>query len=389
MITQSELGGAQSYVFDLAKNLKSEYNVIICYGEQGEKGKLAKITKELGIDSYVIDHLGRSINYKKDWFALLYMIKLIKAIKPDILHLNSSKISILGSIAGKICGIKNIIYTAHGWVFNEKLSEKKKNLYVKLERFTAKFKHKIICVSDFDYKAAIEQKICDKKKLTVIHNGIEEPKFKNKTEAKKIISDIINHDYNIDYNHNNSILLGSIGNLYKNKGFGFLVNATKVLLDNNVNVKTIIIGEGSERKELENWITQLRLKKHVFLLGRIDNAKELLKAFDVYICSSTKEGLSYTLIEAMMAELPIIATSVGGNKELISHDESGLIVPPENTNDIANSVISLLDSKEISGALAHKARGRALSHFAISRMVKETKNLYDSTVIVRDREAIS
>lgn len=372
MITQSELGGAGIYVLDLAKYLKNDYNVVICYGEQGDAGELAKLAKELDIDHYVIENLVREINYKKDWKAFWYIVKLIRAIKPDILHLNSSKISILGSFAGKFCGVKNIIYTAHGWVFNEKIEQKKKNLYIKLERFTAKFKHKIICVSQFDYKAALHNKICAKKKLTVIHNGIKEPLFVDRQEARRIIGKKIK----IDFENYNGLLLGSVGNLYKNKGFGFLINATKILVDNGIDVKTVIIGEGTERMELVNWITQLRIEKNVFLAGRIAGASQLLKAFDIYACSSTKEGLSYTLIEAMMAQLPIVATSVGGNGELISHKKTGLIVKPETAKDLASGIITLFNSPDIAHSYASSARKNALKKFSIDRMLKETKNIY-------------
>lgn len=382
MITQSELGGAQSYVLDLVRNLKVDYNVVICYGEQGDDGELAKTARDMGVDRYQIENLGREINFKLDWKAFLYMIKLIKAIKPDILHLNSSKISILGSIAGKLCGVKKIIYTAHGWVFNEKLPEKKKNLYVKLERFTAKLKHKIICVSRYDYDAAIKHNICSEKKLTVVHNGTEKPIFKNINEARKIIIDKVNLDYNHDLNldliRDNTVLIGSIGNLYKNKGFGYLINATKLLTDSGLNPITIIIGEGTERKDLTDWITQLRLQKNIFLLGRIENARKLLKAFDIYVCSSTKEGLSYTLIEAMMAELPIVATSVGGNTELITHGKEGFIVPSEDNKKLASGVLTLYNSKEKCSTLAKNAKEKALNHFTIDRMVKETKEVYQS-----------
>jgi len=377
MITQSELGGAQIYVLDLAYYLKNKYKVIICYGEQGNNGELANVAKNMGIERYAIDNLVREVNLKKDWKAFLDMIKLIKAIKPDILHLNSTKISILGSLAGRFCKVKKIIYTAHGWVFNEKLSNKKKNFYIKLERFTAKFKHKIICVSNFDYKTALKYKICAKNKLTVIHNGIKQPKFLGRVEARKIILNKINHDYNIDYDHSKTIFIGSIGNLYKNKGFGLLVNATKILVDNGINVTTVIIGEGNERNEIENWINQLKMQNHVFLLGNIENAKKLLKAFDFYVCSSTKEGLSYTIIEAMTAGLPVVATSAGGNPELISHLKTGFIVPTENSDKIASAITTLYKSKELALQFAKKARQRALKKFTIAKMISETENLYE------------
>jgi len=102
LITQSELGGAQRYCFDLAANLKSEFNVIVAFGEQGEKGAIAEKLKKTSIKYYAIPHLKRSISPLNDFLALIQIVKLIKKIKPDIIHLNSSKISILGSLAAFI-----------------------------------------------------------------------------------------------------------------------------------------------------------------------------------------------------------------------------------------------------------------------------------------------
>lgn len=374
LITQSELGGAGKYVLDLVKNLKDEFEVSVAFGEQGDEGELAKLLKEKEISYYSLPSLKREINLSSDFRAIIEIRKLIRKIKPEYLHLNSSKISILGSIAGKLCRIPKIVYTAHGWVFNEPLPPAKKKKYEKLERFTAKFKHYIICVSDFDRISAIEHQICDEKKLITIHNGIKKPNYLAREEARtKIISLIHNEKFQIT---ESDFIVGSIGNLYANKGFEYLIQSIKVLVDNGVNVKTIIIGEGEERDDLINWISQLRLEKNVILLGRIDKASELLKAFDMYVCSSVKEGLSYTVIEAMMAKLPIVATNVGGNPELITNNKEGLIIEPQNSEQITSAIIKLLNSPEKCTQLSQNAREKAEREFKIEKMVEETRKIY-------------
>lgn len=373
LITQSELGGAQSYVFDLAVAMKEKYNVIVCYGEQGSRGELAQKLKKEGIDSYTIKNLQRKINIKKDISALFYIIKILKAAKPDIIHLNSTKISILGSIAGKIYGKAKIIYTAHGWVFNEKLSKRKMNFYIWLEKFTANFKDAIICVSNFDYKSALDNEICKKEKLYTIHNGIIKPVFFEREMARKELFGKINF---ISDKINCPIIIGSIGNLYKNKGFDVLVRAGKILAENNLNFKIIIIGEGEGREDLLSTAKQLRIEKYIALAGRIEKASKYLKAFDYYICSSIKEGLSFTLIEAMMAELPIAATDAGGNTELISHENNGLIIPRENSLAIASAVITLINNPQKAKMFAENARKKAEAEFQSLKMLEETEKLY-------------
>ncbi|MDO8261271.1 MAG: glycosyltransferase [Candidatus Magasanikbacteria bacterium] len=325
LITQSELGGAQKYILDLCLSLKSEYNVIVAFGEQGEQGGLALKLKENEIDYYVIPALIRKIDAQADFFASSEIIKLIKKVQPDIIHLNSSKISVLGALAifrlklnpfwrFRVNKIK-VIYTVHGWVFHEPGVNAQK--YKKLERWAARFKNTIICVSQMDYDSALKEKIAPQNKLVMIHNGIAPVDFLPREQARLELQ-LETDDF----------VIGSIGYLYKNKGYEYLINATKILVDNGIKPKTIIIGEGEERGELENWIRQYRLEKYVILKGAMDAAK-YLKAFDIYVCSSVKEGLSYTIIEAMSAARPIIATDVGGNSELIENEKTGLLVNPE------------------------------------------------------------
>jgi len=365
LITQSELGGAQTYVIDLVQSFKDEFDISVGFGEQGDGGDLAKRLKENEIKYYSISHLKRNISPWQDLLAIFSIIKLVRRIKPDIIHLNSSKISILGSLAGIISKSK-IIYTVHGWVFNEPLSKLKKNFYLHAEKFTAKFKNKIICVSEFDHKEALKNKIAPKEKLITIHNGIKPINLLSKEEARKKLG--IN---------DSEIIIGSIAYLYKTKGFEYLIQAIKILIDKGLNIKTIIIGEGQEREELENWIDQLYLKNKIILAGKIDNAAELLKAFDIYVSSSVKEGLSYTIIEAMTAGLPIIATRVGGSPEMINDNEEGLLVDPANPEKLAQAITKIINNKELKNKLSEMAEKKARANFTLAKMIDKTKKTYE------------
>jgi len=386
LITQSELGGAQRYCFDLATDLQTEYNIIIASGSRGRKGEIAKKLKQTNIKYYPIPRLKRVISPVQDFLALIQIIKLIKKIKPDIIHLNSSKISILGSLAAFISKllIVNcpplppqrdwrgrskllIIYTAHGWVFNEPLLFYKKAFYKYAEKFTAIFKDKIICVSEFDYKTALAQNICPSRKLVTIHNGIAPIEFLPRQEAREKL--------NLP---ENQFIIGSIGNLYKTKGFKYLIEATKKLTDEGIEIATVIIGEGQERKNLTELIKKHKLENNVILAGRIYNAAELLSAFDAYVCSSVKEGLSYTIIETMLNGLPIIATRVGGNPELIEDGETGFLIDPQDSLALANKIKEIMNNPSLQQDLSTKARIKAQEKFNLEKMVRETKEVYYS-----------
>ncbi|MCK4553947.1 glycosyltransferase [Candidatus Parcubacteria bacterium] len=401
LVTQSELGGAQRYVFDLATNLHQKFDVIIAFGEQGSKGELATrliqagflpeseikssigpaVLREQSQIFYTIPHLKRAISPINDLKALIEIIKLIKKIKPDIIHLNSSKISILGSIAtiffkSKIGNRQSkIIYTVHGWVFNEPMPKWKKLFYKYAEKFTALFKDKIICVSEFDRQTAIKEKICNPKKLTTIHNGIKPINFLSKDDTRQKLSSIMNKS--TIFNLQSSITIGTIANLYPTKGLEYLVQAIYILITNyQLPITTIIIGEGEERKNLEDLIAQFNLKSNVILTGKINNAAKLLPAFDIYACSSVKEGLSYTIIEAMQAGLPIVATEVGGNSELIQDYKTGLLTETKNPQMLAEKIQKLINNPELQQKLGANAKQKTREEFSLEKMVNKTKKIY-------------
>lgn len=386
-ITQSEFGGAQRYVFDLANNLKGEFEVAVALGEQANNGKLAKILEENNIKYFIIPHLKRSISPFNEILALLEIIKLIKQHKPDVIHLNSSKISILGSIAS-LCVMRStlrVVYTVHGWVFNEPLPAWLKYFYLYAEKFTAGFKDKIICVSEYDRQSALRHHIAPAGKLATIHNGI--PLFAIPSVSDESLKEVKNKlkgflpapalsEANVV--EMAKILIGSIGNLYKTKGYEYLIEAANILIhDNKLSALFIVIGEGAERNHLENLIARHNLQNNFILTGRINEAAKLLKAFDIYACSSVKEGFPYSILEAMAAGRPIVSANVGGIPEMIEHEKTGLLIKPADARALAENIKLLIDNKTLGAELGAKAALKAKSEFGLEKMVSATKEIYN------------
>jgi len=398
LITRAELGGAQRYVLDLANNLQGEFNITVAFGKQDTNGELAEKLKIAGINNYNIPHLKRAISPIDDFLALVEIIKLIKKIKPNIIHLNSSKISILGSIASLIIKFQvssfkfQVVYTVHGWVFNEPLPRWLKLFYFWAEKITALFKNKIICVSEFDRQIALTKKIAAALKLITIHNGLAPIEFYSKEEARQRIHSVIpasEPESSVQHHEQvsglrvkpamtSNLLIGSTGNLYKTKGFEHFIKASKIISEQKISATFIIIGEGEERKKLETLIRQNNLANDFILTGRINEAAKLLPAFDIYICSSVKEGLSYTIIEAMQAGLPIVATNVGGNSELIEDNITGLLAEAGNPESLAQKIIELIKNPALKNKLGQQAKLKAREEFCLEKMVEETKKAYSS-----------
>jgi glycosyltransferase involved in cell wall biosynthesis len=389
LITQSELGGAQRYILDLARNLKSDYEIFVAFGEQGESGELAKELKKNKIEFFSLPRLKRNISPLNDFLAIYQIRKLIKKLEPDIVHLNSTKISVLGSWA--VRGLKPkpfTVYTAHGWVFNEPMNLLKKKLYTWLEKSTAQHKDKIICISKLDKGIARDVLEISEQKLPVIYHGLdlEHYNFYDKASARaKLWAQLPEGTKPLEPG---TILIGSIGNLYATKDFRTLIKAVNhILIDHDIEVKAVIIGEGPERAKLEIEIGEFNAiafragdentDNRIILAGRLPNAANYLKAFDYYVCSSVKEGFPYTLLETMAAEVPIISTRVGGIPDLIADNHNGMLVQPGDARQIAKKVQEMHNDQFLKERIVETAKYDSEHLFSFNKMVGDTKAVYE------------
>ncbi|MFA5359222.1 MAG: glycosyltransferase family 4 protein [Patescibacteria group bacterium] len=376
LITQSDFGGAQRYVYDLATSISKNFTAVVAGGEQGYAGELAKKLQEKNIRYVCLSHLKRAINPRHDFLVFWQIVKLIKQERPDIIHLNSSKISILGSLAAqfiRIFAIRrlafhsqiSIIYTVHGWVFNEDLPAWQEWFYKTAERFTAYFKDKIICLSEFEKNNTIKNNVAPTEKISVIYNGREAIDFLPREQAREKLG--IPRD---------AFVIGAIGNLNKNKGYEYLIKAVKKLQILDFKLQIVIIGQGLEFNNLKSKILNLKLSDKIKIMGNIPDAAKLLPAFDLYVCSSVKEGLPYTILEAMQAGLPIVTTTVGAIPEVVTDKKNGLLVEPKNPQALAEKIQYLIDHPDVAKKLGEQAQEDVREKFSLERMVEETEKIY-------------
>lgn len=357
IITQADGGGAQAYTLSLAKHFGGS----IAAGSEAKK--LFDDAKNLQIKTYQLQHLKRNINPWHDFLAVWEIRELIRLLQPDIVHLNSSKAGVLGSFA--CMGLKTkVIFTAHGFIFNEPMSFSVKSFYLALEKTASSYRDYIITVSEADHKSALDNNLIDPKKIQTVHNGIGVINFLSSTEAKAALG-----------LSKEKIIVGTIANFYKTKGLDVLIQSVAMLDDELKNrCQFIIIGSGREFENCQTLINNLNLGPQFVLPGNVEKASTYLKAFDLFVLPSRKEGLPYTILEAMQAGLPIIATNVGGNAEAIG--DAGILVDPENPKQLAENIAKLVSDNGLRANLGQKAFERS-KIFTEEKMLEETKNIYE------------
>ena len=352
IITQSEWGGAQRYIFDLATELqKDNFEVEVATGDHGP---LIKKLSTVGIKTHLIPHLVRKIKLFTDLHAYFEIKKLCQTVKPDIVHLNSSKAGVIGAIAARHAGVKKVIYTVHGFVFNEPMSALKKKLYLFAEKFSSRYKDTLITVSEFDKKTGVKNTIAPPQKFVTIHIGIKQIDYLEKKEAREKLQLPLDKK-----------IIGTIANFYPTKGLPFFIAAAALLIKQDPTLLFAMIGDGALRQDLESQIRDLKLENKVILLGTIDDAQRYLKAFDVFTLSSVKEGLPYVILEALQAQVPVVATNVGGIPEI----DGIALVPPKRADLLAQAITQALTTPV-------KIEATLSEEFSLERMVSKTKKIY-------------
>ena len=367
IITKSNWGGAQRYVYDMAMGIsKNGYEAVVALGGNGTlKEKLGGA----GIRTITIPNLERNVNIFSEWKVFFDLLKIYRIERPNVIHLNSSKIGGLGALAGRFAKIKRIIFTVHGWAYKEDRNFISRKIIKFLSWLTIIFSHKTIAVSLDDYRTA--PKLFVKKKTRMIHNGISEIKFKEKSAARNELKKYAGMSI-----PKGALIIGTISELHKNKGLPFMIRAVHSLIKKGYNITFFIISDGEEKIRLERFIKRLGLQDRVFLTGHIDKASEFLQGFDIFTLTSVKEGLPYVLLEAGLAGLPIVATKIGGIPEIVENMKSGILVHPKNALEAERALSFLIDFKKKKEEFGNNLKEKVERDFTLEQMVADTVNLY-------------
>lgn len=290
VITKSNWGGAQRYVFDLATCLpKEQFEAAAAFGQPG---LLAKKLQEAGVTTYPITSLQRDVSFGADIKSFFELRRLFKKLRPEVVHLNSSKAGGVGALAARMAGVKKIIFTVHGLPEDEPRGAFSRLLIKIATRLTFILCDKVITVSK-DNQSRVRGSV-------LIYNGID-------ANMPLGSGEIIRKAFPAGIK-----ITGTIGELNKNKNQQALIEEAK----NKPGMYVAIVGEGELRGQLESVIKKYGLSERVKLFGFMP-ASEVLKGFDAFALPSLKEGLPYVLLEAKAAGLPIVANRVGGIGEIL------------------------------------------------------------------------
>ncbi|MEW5894155.1 MAG: glycosyltransferase [Candidatus Omnitrophota bacterium] len=352
VVLNLEIGGLETMVVDLVKGLDKQVftPIVICLRKSGA---MADKLGAAGIEVVVMGNRDRL--ELKSFFSLA---SLLRRKKVDIVHCHNTAGYLYGGIAAVLAGFKKIIYTEHGRVFPD---SRRRMLAEKALSF---FTERIVAVSEDMKRRLVRYEAIDPLKIRVIHNGVDTEKFRKiedrswRIEKRKTLG-IGESD----------IVIGSVARLDPVKDLATLIRAfDRVFRAYGENIKLLIAGDGPERGQIESLIRDLKLDAGCKLLGARGDVPDLMNIMDIFALSSKNEGISLTLLEAMACGVPVVATRVGGNPEIVKDGMHGFLVNAGDYHDMAEKIMMLLeDSPRVEASM---------SRDSLQTMIKQYQDLY-------------
>lgn len=358
LITSFEIGGTERQAVELLKRLDSErYDV-----------RLAVLRNEgpfySEIESRFPDVPRFPLNNFYDANAVKQLARLRGLMlreKIDILHAHDFYSSFIGAAAARLCGVQVIACQRH-----LKLSDRRAH---KLgTRVIQRLAHRILVNSEAIREHIIANDGAQPSKIVVVKNGVvpASPGANARTELCR--------ELGLDAG---VTIVGIVARLQAVKGHRFFINAASEVLRSRTDAHFVLVGDGPLRTEIERQAFELGITDRVHLVGDRTNVSRLVAAFDLLVLASLHEGLPNAVMEAMAAGVPVVATAVGGTKELITDSETGYLAPPSNSAALAERILFALGDESHRDEIVSAARRKITSAFGIERMVESVEALYD------------
>ena len=381
IISRLNIGGVSIHCTMLSKYLpQDKYESLLIHGSLSEsEGDMSYNLKDEPL--LFIPELQRELNLKKDITAFLAICRCIRRFKPDIIHTHTAKAGILGRLAGKLMGVKTIIHTFHGNVFQGYFSPRKTQFFINLEKMLALCSTKIIAISQLQKEELLNFKITKESKLEIVKLGFD---FSNVIPEKSYKTDFRKR-FNIE---ENDILVGIVGRLAPIKNHEMFVDIAEIVLKSiKTNIKFVIIGDGEVKQNIEAYIKEKGLQEYFIFTGFTNNLKEIYSEIDYITLTSKNEGTPVAIIEAMANKKLIFSTNVGGISDFVDNNKTGYYFGKDDVIGFAAKLTEVIKHHNTDryNKIKEDASKVAIEQFSYKRLVKDIDELY-SKLITRGKK---
>lgn len=371
LIARLNIGGPAIHTTLLTERLNPQLfeSRLVTGLEAGHEGNMLDLMGNTAVRPIIIPSLGREISPTNDLKTLHQVARLMRAYKPHIVHTHTAKAGFVGRMAARLAKVPIIVHTFHGNVFRGYFSPRKTKLFIDIEKFLATSTDRIIVLSEQQKQEILSLGIGRPEQYQVTPLGLNLTPF---LEADKLRGEL-RAELGVA---ETTPLVGIVARLVPIKAIHLLLEAAQIALKSHPDALFLIVGDGELRSELESQAKVLGVEKSVRFLGFRGDLARIYADLDCSVLCSLNEGLPVAVIEALSAARPVVATDVGGVKDLVRPGETGWLVPSQNVSALAAGIEAAL-SNPAQGALYGLA-GRAHVYPAldIKRLVGDIETLY-------------
>lgn len=359
MIETTGSGGAEQVIVDIVRHLDREkfISVVVLTG----KGWLYDNISSSGVVPEIIKSEGAY-----DWRFIRKVMKLSKLKKVDVIHSHLDDTNFYACLVGIFSRIP-VIATYHGMIGSWNVKNVKDSIKMAIIKFHAKY---VVAVSEFLKTELLKAGSFKNSQLRRIYNGVDFQILGQEDGSKKLRSEL-----NLPQE---AILIGTIGNMERWKGFDYFIKAVPTIIEKSPKSYFLIIGEIKEDilGDLDALIASLKLEGRIFFMGFRGDIPQILTQLDIFVLPSLSEGLSIATIEAMAKERPVIVTDSGGPTEIVDEGRTGFVVPPKDPEAIAQRVIQLINDPNLAQTLGKQAKIAVQNKFDLKSTISTYADLY-------------
>lgn len=384
ILNRFNVGGPTHNATYLTKFLSPEYETKLIAGRKLDSEATSEyILKKYNINYFILENMSRSLNPIKDLRAFIEIRKIIKEYKPDIVHTHASKSGALGRLAAISLRVPIILHTFHGHVFHSYFGKLKTYFYISIERFLAKKSNAIIAISNLQKdELSNDFRICSPDKISVIPLGFDLDKFQNNINEERIL---FRKEFLLS---DDVVAIGIIGRLTAIKNHELFIRSIhQVLPKIKEQIKVFIIGDGEDRDGLINLSENLNIpystlnKKNknplIHFISWRSDMTSVYAGLDIVALTSLNEGTPVTLIEAQAANKPIVSTDVGGVRDILIEDKTGLISDSQDMDGFVKNLKELIENKDLRDSMGAAGYANVSEKFSYRRLVSDVKSLYN------------
>lgn len=381
IITRLIIGGAQENTLLTCEDqhaLHGDRVTLITGPAQGPEGSLLERAARGGFDVRIVPELQRSIRPWCDWRAYRTLVRLLRELRPDIVHTHSSKAGILGRAAAEKAGIP-AVHTVHGAAFHYGQPALAYRAYVAAEKWAAKRTAHFISVADAMTDEYVAAGVAPREKFSTIYSGFDVEPFLNPPRPREEVRKELGL-------RDDEIVVGKVGRLFHLKGHEFVIAAAPEIVAARPDVRFLFVGDGILRAEYERRITALGLTDRFVLTGLVppERIPELLHAMDIVVHTSQWEGLARVLPQALIAGKPVVAYDVGGAREVVIPGETGFLLPRNSVRELVEAVGKLAADPDTRRRLGQTGCERFVEQFRHETMTRRIREVYAEVLQQRD-----